>query len=179
LRRVAISSTRIRLAVEAELRRLGWPLAEGPSSADVLVVVGECGDGPQDWLEQLYDGMPWPRARVDVKAPNRVADVLHEGYAARHDGLGDRGSRHSNREQGIRHPGDGQGRVMCEPDSEIRRLFGEEVDPVEGRYLDVLTTALPHLPRHEVVFRWRAMMGLLGLHQAGTLTDLSPTKGTT
>jgi AcrR family transcriptional regulator len=66
------------------------------------------------------------------------------------------------------------GRVIFEPEPEIRLLFAAEVVPVEGRYLEALVRALPQLPPDEVVFRYRAMVGLLALHQAGTLTDLHP-----
>ncbi|GAB2881672.1 TetR/AcrR family transcriptional regulator [Streptomyces mayteni] len=66
------------------------------------------------------------------------------------------------------------GRVVCEPDPGIRRLFAAEVDPVEGRYLQALTVALPELPPEDVAFRYRAMVGLLALHQSGTLPGLSP-----
>ncbi|MDH6222489.1 AcrR family transcriptional regulator [Streptomyces pseudovenezuelae] len=66
------------------------------------------------------------------------------------------------------------GRVMCEPDPEIRRLFADEVGAVEGRYLEELTRALPALSAAEVAFRYRVMIGLLALHQAGALADLAP-----
>ncbi|MEV0633579.1 TetR/AcrR family transcriptional regulator [Streptomyces sp. NPDC050619] len=66
------------------------------------------------------------------------------------------------------------GRVMFEPDPAIRRLFGTQVAPVEGQYLDALRAALPGLSPEEVAFRYRAMVGLLGLHQSGTLGDLHP-----
>jgi AcrR family transcriptional regulator len=66
------------------------------------------------------------------------------------------------------------GRVMCEPDPEIRRLFADEVGPVEGRYLKGLIRALPALTPQQVAFRYSVMVGLLALHQAGTLADLAP-----
>lgn len=66
------------------------------------------------------------------------------------------------------------GRLVCEPDPAIRRLFGAEVAPVEGEYLAALTAALPHLTPAEVAYRYRAMVGLLALHQSGTLTDFHP-----
>ncbi|NGO43846.1 TetR/AcrR family transcriptional regulator [Streptomyces ureilyticus] len=66
------------------------------------------------------------------------------------------------------------GRVMVEPDPAIRRLFGAEVAPVEGQYLQALQTALPQLPPNEVAFRYRAMVGLLALYQSDTLGDLHP-----
>ncbi|OLT13878.1 hypothetical protein BJF79_19515 [Actinomadura sp. CNU-125] len=65
------------------------------------------------------------------------------------------------------------GRVVFEPEGEIRRLFAEQVDPVEGLYLSALAKALPHLIEDEVAFRYRAMVGLLALHQTGTLADLA------
>ncbi|WP_171068800.1 TetR/AcrR family transcriptional regulator [Actinomadura geliboluensis] len=65
------------------------------------------------------------------------------------------------------------GRVMFEPEGEVRRMFAEQVDPVEGLYLAALTKALPDLVEEEVVFRYRAMVGLLALHQTGALADLA------
>ncbi|MFI6287799.1 TetR/AcrR family transcriptional regulator [Streptomyces sp. NPDC051018] len=69
------------------------------------------------------------------------------------------------------------GRVMFEPDPAVRRIFADEVSPVEGRYLEALVDALPALPREEVVFRYRTMVGLLALHQTGALDDLSVPAG--
>jgi AcrR family transcriptional regulator len=66
------------------------------------------------------------------------------------------------------------GRVMCEPEPEVRRLFAAEVGPVEGRYAQMLAKALPHLTAEEVGFRYQAMVGLMALHQTGTLADLHP-----
>jgi len=66
------------------------------------------------------------------------------------------------------------GRVMCEPDPAIRRLFADEVGPAERQYLDALVAALPDVPPQEVGFRYRAMVGLLGLYQSGVLSDLHP-----
>lgn len=66
------------------------------------------------------------------------------------------------------------GRVICEPAPEVRWLFATEVAPVEGRYLQALRQALAHRTEVEVEFRYRAMVGLLALHQSGTLRDLLP-----
>ncbi|MEU5638232.1 TetR/AcrR family transcriptional regulator [Streptomyces milbemycinicus] len=66
------------------------------------------------------------------------------------------------------------GQVMSEPDPAIRRLFAAEVGPAEGQYLDALRAALPQLPAAEVAFRFRAMVGLLGLYQSSALGDLHP-----
>ncbi|WP_223864366.1 TetR/AcrR family transcriptional regulator [Streptomyces sp. 5-6(2022)] len=66
------------------------------------------------------------------------------------------------------------GRVMSEPDPGIRQLFADEVETVEGRYLEELNRALPGVPAPDVAFRYRVMVGLLALHQAGALADLAP-----
>ncbi|AWK07694.1 hypothetical protein DDQ41_00790 [Streptomyces spongiicola] len=57
-------ATRERLAVEAELTGRGWPSAPGPAAAAGLVVAGRAG-GAQ-WLGDLWNGMPRPRAYVAV-----------------------------------------------------------------------------------------------------------------
>lgn len=62
------------------------------------------------------------------------------------------------------------GRVISEPDPQIRQLFATEVDPVEGRYLAALRLALPGLDDATVRFAYTSMLGLLGLHQSGVFT---------
>ncbi|MCG7309214.1 TetR/AcrR family transcriptional regulator [Brachybacterium sp. ACRRE] len=66
------------------------------------------------------------------------------------------------------------GRVVCDPDPRLRRAFSSEVASVEGRYLDELVRALPGLRRCDVEFRFRSMVGLLALHQIGSLRQLAP-----
>ncbi|MEU9605514.1 TetR family transcriptional regulator [Streptomyces sp. NPDC048057] len=76
------------------------------------------------------------------------------------------------------HEGQGEvarflGRVMFEPEPAVRRVFADEVSPVEGRCLTALGAALPALAPDEVAFRYRTLVGLLALHQTGALDDLS------
>ncbi|MFD5318862.1 hypothetical protein [Streptomyces sp. NPDC127098] len=81
-----------RLAVERELRAAGWPLAEGPAAADLLVVAGRPAAGSTEWLDELYALLPGPRARVTVAAPERAARELRAGRELLRAG-GDRASR--------------------------------------------------------------------------------------
>ncbi|MDT0318839.1 hypothetical protein [Streptomyces millisiae] len=80
-----------RLAVERELRAAGWPLAEGPAAADLLVVAGRPVAGSTEWLDELYALLPGPRARVTVATPERAARELRAGRALLRAG-GDRAS---------------------------------------------------------------------------------------
>ena len=65
------------------------------------------------------------------------------------------------------------GRVISEPDPQIRQLFAAEVDPVEGRYLAALRHALPDLDDATVRFAYTSMLGLLGLHQSGAFAAVA------
>jgi AcrR family transcriptional regulator len=64
------------------------------------------------------------------------------------------------------------GRVLLDPSPRIRQLFADQVDPVEGRYLDALRLALPDRDADSVLFGYTSMLGLLALHQAGTFTAI-------
>ena len=62
--------------------------------------------------------------------------------------------------------------VLLDPDPRIRQLFADEVDPVEGRYLDALRRALPDRDPELVLVGYTNMIGLLALQQAGTFKGL-------
>lgn len=64
--------TPVRHAVERHARARGWPLADGPSDADVLVVCGTAGGALQEAVETTWQAMPGPRVRVELTEP---ADV--------------------------------------------------------------------------------------------------------
>lgn len=68
--------------------------------------------------------------------------------------------------------------VLLDPDPKLRQLFADEVDPVEGRYLDALWRALPDRDPQLVLVGYTNMIGLLALQQAGTFTGLR-LRGTT
>lgn len=65
------------------------------------------------------------------------------------------------------------GRVISDPSPRLRRIFAAEVHEVEGRYLEALIAALPHVSAAEVRLRYTAMVGVLGLDQLGVLRDMA------
>ncbi|GAA3390382.1 hypothetical protein GCM10020369_44110 [Cryptosporangium minutisporangium] len=64
------------------------------------------------------------------------------------------------------------GRVLFDPSARIRQLFADQVDPVEGRFLDALGAALPDQDADTVRFGYTSMLGLLALHQAATFSAI-------
>ncbi|MEU0169675.1 hypothetical protein ABZ214_30235 [Streptomyces iakyrus] len=92
LRRAAVSrpgvllvawpgATALRLAAEAELCRLDWPVVEGPAAANLLVVVGAPESVDAGWLESVWGQMPSPKARVTVPSPDRVREELAAAHS--------------------------------------------------------------------------------------------------
>ncbi|MBQ0986430.1 hypothetical protein KBZ10_18310 [Streptomyces sp. F63] len=74
-------AARVRLALEAELRRRGWPRAEGPAAADLLVVAGERDPlGEDSWLDEIWRGVPKPAVRLAVRHPGDTAAALDTGH---------------------------------------------------------------------------------------------------
>lgn len=85
-------ATGVRLAVEAALARRGWPVATGPADADVLAVAGVPGPELGAVVEQVWEQVPAPRARIEVTDPGAVDDRLaaaavavsgYEGHSTR------------------------------------------------------------------------------------------------
>lgn len=75
-------STQIRLAVEQELRRRGWPLAITPASASMLIT---CGDDLADivpFVERTWSAIGEPRVRVAVAAGADAPAALRAGQRA-------------------------------------------------------------------------------------------------
>lgn len=70
-----------RLAVEAELARLGWPSATSPADADLLVVVGTPGPQLAAVMDEAWRAVPAPRARVMVRRPAEARPALRAGAA--------------------------------------------------------------------------------------------------
>jgi hypothetical protein len=64
------------------------------------------------------------------------------------------------------------GRVLFDPSPRMRQVFADQVDPVEGRYLDALRHALPGHDADTVLFGYTSMLGLLALHQADAFTGI-------
>lgn len=70
--------TRVRLAVEQELRRLGWPAAAGPADTDVLVVTGPLGPRLRPLAERVWQQIPAPRACLHLLEPDTVPAALNQ-----------------------------------------------------------------------------------------------------
>ena len=74
-------ATDVRLALEAALTRLGWPIATGPADADVLAVAGAPGPGLATVIDAVWEQVPAPRTRIEVPAPADVGERLDAAAA--------------------------------------------------------------------------------------------------
>ncbi|MDL4818779.1 hypothetical protein [Actinomadura opuntiae] len=72
----AADGTGERLAVEAGLRRRGWRAAVSPAETGVLVVCGRPGEALAEAIDEVWSGMPGPRARV---RPDALDDIVWDG----------------------------------------------------------------------------------------------------
>ncbi|WP_326799507.1 hypothetical protein OG946_32465 [Streptomyces sp. NBC_01808] len=68
--------TETRLAVEAGLRRRGWPVAASPAAASALLVVGAGGAGAGEWTDALWRQIPYPKSRSAVTGAEGVETAL-------------------------------------------------------------------------------------------------------
>ncbi|MFE9748318.1 hypothetical protein ACFYOT_25715 [Saccharothrix saharensis] len=69
---------RVRFAVERHLRERGWWSAASPAEANLLVLAGPEHDGLAPYLDRVWEAMPAPRARAQVRHPAEVGDVIAE-----------------------------------------------------------------------------------------------------
>ncbi|WP_030548779.1 hypothetical protein [Streptomyces albus] len=84
-------ATPVRLALEAELRRRGWPRSETPAAADLLVVAGDRDPlGGDSWLDGIWEGMPKPAVRLAVRHPGDAARALDAGHRLLREDVGTR-----------------------------------------------------------------------------------------
>ncbi len=104
--------TAVRLEVEAELRRRGWPAAMTPADADVLLVVGQVSGDLAGVCEEIWREMPAPRTRAHVARPGEAAAALDTSRAELAAGTGqlavmDAGvaMNHGGHEGGAQRPG--------------------------------------------------------------------------
>ncbi len=85
-----------RVAVERELSARGWVAAQSPAEADVLAVCGTPTAALTERLEAVFDQLPGPRARADVRDPDDVGTALDTArerlrdVTAQHDDARDR-----------------------------------------------------------------------------------------
>lgn len=92
----AVGGTAVRVRVEAELTRRGWPLATGPADADLLVVAGTPGHDLAPIVDRVWTLVPAPRARVDIAEPDDVDAALGTGAALLADADHQRAPVHDN-----------------------------------------------------------------------------------
>jgi hypothetical protein len=78
----ARGGTAVRLAVEQELARRGWPQAANPADADLLVVAGRPGGELAKVVETMWTSLPMPRARCQIDEAGDVAAALDRARAA-------------------------------------------------------------------------------------------------
>lgn len=97
----APGGTAARLAVEAAMRRRGWPAAASPAGASALVTCGDPSPGLAAAVDRTWDGLPGPRVCVEVRDPGdahpaltdaerRLADEAAQRADARARGAPDR-----------------------------------------------------------------------------------------
>ncbi|MEU5402235.1 hypothetical protein ABZ348_23400 [Streptomyces sp. NPDC005963] len=74
-------ATEVRLEAEAELRRRGWPSADAPAGANLLVVCGNPFPDRDRQLDTVQRNMPQPAVRVVVPRPGDTPQALDAGLA--------------------------------------------------------------------------------------------------
>ncbi|MGH7744783.1 MAG: hypothetical protein ACREQ5_08215 [Candidatus Dormibacteria bacterium] len=72
--------TRVRLAVERELRQRGWPAAASPADADVLVVAGPLGPRLSPLADRVWQQVPAPRAYLNLLDPGTVPQRIDDAW---------------------------------------------------------------------------------------------------
>lgn len=70
--------TRVRLAVERELRQRGWPAAASPADTDVLVIAGPLGPRLRPLADRVWQQVPGPRAFLHLLDPDTVPAALDQ-----------------------------------------------------------------------------------------------------
>ncbi|HYH33599.1 MAG TPA: hypothetical protein VD814_00460, partial [Nocardioides sp.] len=86
----AVGTDRLRARVEQELGRRGWPVAIAPAEADVLVVVGSPGTELGSVIDDLWVGVPAPRARARIASDDDVVSALDRAVGVLGDLAGQR-----------------------------------------------------------------------------------------
>ncbi|AEA28939.1 hypothetical protein Psed_6868 (plasmid) [Pseudonocardia dioxanivorans CB1190] len=71
----------VRLAVEAELSRRDWPIADTPADADVLLVAGRAGPELTAAIEAIWASVPQPRTYLAIDAPEGLEATLDRASA--------------------------------------------------------------------------------------------------
>src|SRR5690625_2499405 len=67
-----------RVELEQQMSRRGWRRAWAAADADVLAVCGKAGPDLAKIVNRLWEQMPGPRVRIDVRAAKDVSSALVE-----------------------------------------------------------------------------------------------------
>ncbi len=80
----AVGGTAVRLGVERELTRRGWPAADAPADTDLVVVAGRAGAELAGAVERIWAQVPAPRARIALSDPDPdvIAATLRNAAAS-------------------------------------------------------------------------------------------------
>lgn len=152
-----------RVTVEQALVARGWPAATSPADADVLVVCGDAGVALAAAVDQVWEQLPGPRARVTVLSPDEVPTALERAASLLLDddhqvadardrpawSMGGGGGGHGEMDHG--EMGDGEmdhGDMDMAPDGIPLASGGDDRDGLE---MDVL-----HVPLGPVLPAWPA-----------------------
>ena len=71
----------VRLAAETELARRGWPAADSPADADLVLVAGEVGPRMARVVRSVWATVPAPRALVSIGSAGELAEALDAAVA--------------------------------------------------------------------------------------------------
>lgn len=86
----AVGTDHLRARVEHELARRGWPVAVAPADADVLLVVGSPGTELGSVIDDVWAGVPAPRALVQIARDEDVVSELDRAVEVLGDVAGQR-----------------------------------------------------------------------------------------
>ena len=146
----------VRLAAEVELARRGWPVADSPADADLVLVAGEVGPRMARVVRAVWATVPAPRVLVSVDSADELPEALDAAVAwlARDGADAFRNARKalSACSSGSLAVGDRKAPSSAAPDPVMADLADDDRD---GLALDALHVALgpvlPHWPAGLVV----------------------------
>jgi hypothetical protein len=139
----------LRLAAETELARRGWPAADSPADADLVLVAGEVGPRLAAVVRAVWATVPAPRALVSVESTTELPEALDAAVAwLVRDGADASGARGASSRAS-------SGRTAPSSRAGGPTMAGLADDDRDGLALDALHVALgpvlPHWPAGLVV----------------------------
>lgn len=143
--------TRARLAAERVVRERGWPAADSPAEANMLVIAGPLTDQLRPYLTAVWAQVPAPRVRVHLDPAASEAVAAEAELAASADAL-----RVTNRQ---RQGGSGEGFAVDVP-------MADRFPDRDGLMLDQL-----RLPLGPALAHWPAGLAVLADMQGDVVQD--------